>query len=579
MKKIISIMLLLAMCLGLLAGCGEEPMAALEEAKAYLNTAYIKDSATTAVDYERGNVLKIQIDGVDHEFKVEWSTNNEKVKVVAGEGKMDTITVPYDNFEDLAYILTATISDAEGNSVQVSFDRVVPARAGIVTAVADGTYVIVWENLAYTSLTEDKNYGYNVSNEVTVADGQVSGHKAENVLTIKNVEGTDGFTIQDAYGRYVYMSGNYNSCNVSAELPKEGYVWQLLTNKEGKTYIINALNMKTLAYDTGYTSWGAYPEITDSRKTEIQLIPATAPVACQHVEVVDAAVAATCTETGLTEGKHCELCGEVLVAQETVAATGHVPAAAVQENLVGGGCGEAGSYDEVVKCSVCEAEISRTTVEIPSTGDHNYITELERQEPTCTVDGFVKKACSCGAETTEVLPAAHTPGEAVEENVVPATSSAAGSYDSVVYCTVCNAEVSRETVEIPELEGLYMYIYYADEQKYCTPGAADRNRLKGDTTPFAWLVEIDENGYYIFSADGKYMTSGATGNSMSMEAELTDCARWEVIECANGVYLRNVGANYNGNYNQYLEFYYDFTTYGFNESKANIYTFQLIEVA
>ena len=42
-----------------------------------------------------------------------------------------------------------------------------------------------------------------------------------------------------------------------------------------------------------------------------------------HTEVVDEAVAATCTATGLTEGKHCDVCGEVLVAQEVVAALGH----------------------------------------------------------------------------------------------------------------------------------------------------------------------------------------------------------------------------------------------------------------
>ncbi len=42
-----------------------------------------------------------------------------------------------------------------------------------------------------------------------------------------------------------------------------------------------------------------------------------------HVEAVDAAVDPTCTETGLTEGKHCSDCGEVLVAQEVVEATGH----------------------------------------------------------------------------------------------------------------------------------------------------------------------------------------------------------------------------------------------------------------
>lgn len=42
-----------------------------------------------------------------------------------------------------------------------------------------------------------------------------------------------------------------------------------------------------------------------------------------HFIVPDAAVAPTCTADGLTEGSHCLTCGEVLVVQETVPATGH----------------------------------------------------------------------------------------------------------------------------------------------------------------------------------------------------------------------------------------------------------------
>jgi fibronectin type 3 domain-containing protein len=42
-----------------------------------------------------------------------------------------------------------------------------------------------------------------------------------------------------------------------------------------------------------------------------------------HTLVKDAAVAATCTKSGLTAGTHCSVCNEVLTAQKTVAALGH----------------------------------------------------------------------------------------------------------------------------------------------------------------------------------------------------------------------------------------------------------------
>lgn len=126
-----------------------------------------------------------------------------------------------------------------------------------------------------------------------------------------------------------------------------------------------------------------------------------------HTEVVDKAVAATCTEAGLTEGKHCSVCGEVLVAQNIVDALGHTPAAAVEENRVESTCTVAGSYEEVVYCSACNAELSR--------------------------------------ETKALELAAHTPGEAVVENNVDATCGVDGSYDSVVHCSVCTTHVISST--------------------------------------------------------------------------------------------------------------------------------------
>ena len=53
-------------------------------------------------------------------------------------------------------------------------------------------------------------------------------------------------------------------------------------------------------------------------KTQSVSVPKAA-----HVEVTDAAIAATCTAPGKTEGKHCSVCNEVTVPQETIDALGH----------------------------------------------------------------------------------------------------------------------------------------------------------------------------------------------------------------------------------------------------------------
>ena len=177
-----------------------------------------------------------------------------------------------------------------------------------------------------------------------------------------------------------------------------------------------------------------------------------------HQEVAEAVkennVAATCTTDGSYDNVvYCSDCNKELSRKTvTVTAPGHTPAEAVKENEIPASCGTDGSYEEVVYCSACDKELSRKPQTVTATGEHVYATETDRKDATCTEDGYVIMACGCGEKNTEVLPkTGHTNAEAVKEKDVAATCTTAGSYDNVVYCSVCNGEISRNTVTVDAL--------------------------------------------------------------------------------------------------------------------------------
>ena len=111
-----------------------------------------------------------------------------------------------------------------------------------------------------------------------------------------------------------------------------------------------------------------------------------------HTPVVDAAVAATCEKTGLTEGSHCSVCNEVLVAQKVV---DKIPHSLTKTEAKAATCTEAGNK-EYYTCSVCGKAFKDadgktvTTVEdetIAATG--HTMTKTEAKAATCTEDGNI----------------------------------------------------------------------------------------------------------------------------------------------------------------------------------------------
>ncbi|MBQ6265265.1 MAG: leucine-rich repeat domain-containing protein [Clostridia bacterium] len=164
-----------------------------------------------------------------------------------------------------------------------------------------------------------------------------------------------------------------------------------------------------------------------------------------HRYTVSEIVPATCSEYGRVT-YICE-CGATY--EEQTPKLPHTPAQAVRENEVPATCTAEGSYESVVYCSVCGEEIGRETVTVNATG-HNLINH-EGKASTCSEAGYAAyDTCSrCDYSTYEELPLAeHTPATEVKENTVAATCTENGSYDSVVYCSVCGEELSRETVTV-----------------------------------------------------------------------------------------------------------------------------------
>ena len=159
------------------------------------------------------------------------------------------------------------------------------------------------------------------------------------------------------------------------------------------------------------------------------------------------AEAPTCTVPGVRR-RTCRRSGCSAEEEESIPATGvHQASAPVRENEVAATCLGEGSYYEVVYCSTCGEEMSRTSGTEAALG-HDFGEWTTEEDPTCIVPGVKRRTCrrsGCGAEEEESIPATgvHQAANPERENEVAATCLGEGSYYEVVYCSSCGEEISR----------------------------------------------------------------------------------------------------------------------------------------
>lgn len=151
-----------------------------------------------------------------------------------------------------------------------------------------------------------------------------------------------------------------------------------------------------------------------NKQADVKVIPATG-----HTPVIDAAVAPTCTQTGLTLGKHCSVCNAVLVKQTTVPAL-----------------------------------------------EHQWNDDAVTRKPTCTEEGVKTFTCSqCNNTKTEPIPAlGHKWGD--WETTLPATETTVGSEKRT-----CQRDLSHtETRSIPKLNHTHNMEYHPAVDADCGKG-------------------------------------------------------------------------------------------------------------
>ena len=229
---------------------------------------------------------------------------------------------------------------------------------------------------------------------------------------------------------------------------------------------------------------GSYDEVVYCTECEEELSRETKTIAkIAHTEEAVPGKPATCTETGLTEGKKCSVCDEVLVKQEVIPAKGHTAVAISGKPAT---CTETG-LTEGKKCSACGEEIVKQEV-IPAKG-HTAVT-VPGKPATCTETGLTdgKKCSVCN----EVL---------VAQKEIPALGH---DYKDGV-CTRCGAKDPDYKPDVnndldPSVNGIVQcpdgrWAMYKNGKVDTTCTTIAQNKYGW------WRVE---NGYVNFEANGVY---------------------------------------------------------------------------
>lgn len=312
-----------------------------------------------------------------------------------------------------------------------------------------------------TGLKEDTIYKFKIKPYAKTSNGTV-WNTASSAVVIQTVDktkakftawsiGSKGVTLNwskvsgaTAYRLYRVVDGEY--IVEASGIKDTKYKVERLESGKEYTFVVRAykkvdgkVNWYTKSEPLTITTKTSDSSTTTTEPTTTKPTTTTKPDTTEssdhktHTVVVIPAVAATCTKTGLTEGKKCSVCGTVIVEQQIVPKKAHTYTSTVTteatckaEGVKTFKCTCGDKYTEKIAkkahtlvtdpaveatctktgltegkhCSVCgTVTVEQQTVAKKA---HTYTATVTKQ-PTCSAEGVKTYKCSCGDSYTEAV--------------------------------------------------------------------------------------------------------------------------------------------------------------------------------
>ena len=184
------------------------------------------------------------------------------------------------------------------------------------------------------------------------------------------------------------------------------------------------------------------------------------------------------------------------------------------------------------------------TETIAATG-HNYGDWSLTTAPDCLTEGTESRVCANDASHVETRPIpalGHVAGSPTTENIVDPGCLTAGSYDLVVYCQECGAELSREAIFIEALGHKWGEWEVTTPAKIDVEGVETRTCINCETTETRAIPAIiPEKAPTIseFSISRYSVIVGYMGSDIVYSCANASSVSFEIVSAASGETVSN----------------------------------------